>query len=66
MENKYVIGLDFGSDSVRSVLVDASNGATLGSKVHWYKRWKEGKYCDPEANRFRQHPLDHIDLPARC
>ncbi|HCX24758.1 MAG: ribulokinase [Flammeovirgaceae bacterium] len=61
MENKYVIGLDFGSDSVRSVLVDASNGATLGSKVHWYKRWKEGKYCDPEANRFRQHPLDHIE-----
>ncbi|WP_258098052.1 ribulokinase [Marinoscillum pacificum] len=61
MENKYVIGLDFGSDSVRSVLVDASNGATLGSKVHWYKRWKEGKYCDPAANRFRQHPLDHIE-----
>lgn len=61
MENKYVIGLDFGSDSVRSVLVDASNGKTLGSKVHWYRRWKEGKYCEPTENQFRQHPLDHIE-----
>ncbi|MEQ8472480.1 MAG: ribulokinase [Marinoscillum sp.] len=61
MENKYVIGLDFGTDSVRSVLVDASNGATLGSKVHWYKRWKEGLYCNPSTNQFRQHPLDHIE-----
>ncbi len=61
MSNECVIGLDFGTDSVRSVLVDASNGATLGTKVHWYKRWKEKKYCDPSANRFRQHPLDHIE-----
>ena len=61
MENTYVIGLDFGSDSVRSVLVDTANGETLGSKVHWYKRWKEGKYCEPSANQFRQHPLDLIE-----
>lgn len=61
MEKQYVIGLDFGTDSVRSVLVDATDGSTLGSKVHWYKRWKEGKYCDPSTNSFRQHPLDHIE-----
>lgn len=61
MKNEYVIGLDFGSDSVRSVLVNASNGHTLGSKVHWYQRWKEGRYCEPNNNQFRQHPLDHIE-----
>ncbi len=61
MGNRYVIGLDFGSDSVRSVLVDAENGTTVGSKVHWYQRWKEGKYCVPARNQFRQHPLDHIE-----
>lgn len=61
MSKQYVIGLDFGTDSVRSVLVDAATGATLGSKVHWYQRWKEGKYCNPQQNRFRQHPLDHIE-----
>ncbi|MCC6723607.1 MAG: ribulokinase [Saprospiraceae bacterium] len=57
----YVIGLDYGTDSVRAVLIDASNGAELASSVHWYARWKEGKYCNPAANQFRQHPLDHIE-----
>ena len=33
MLKKYVIGLDFGTDSVRSLLVDASNGESIGSKV---------------------------------
>ena len=61
MSKQYVIGLDFGTDSVRSVLVDAADGNTLGSKVHWYRRWKEGKYCNPEQNQFRQHPLDLIE-----
>ncbi|MFP4507070.1 MAG: ribulokinase [Cyclobacteriaceae bacterium] len=61
MKSTYVIGLDFGTDSVRSVLVDTSDGKIINSKVYWYARWKEGKYCDPSANRFRQHPLDHIE-----
>ncbi|MBI1225993.1 MAG: ribulokinase [Bacteroidetes bacterium] len=57
----YVIGLDYGSDSVRAVLIDAGNGAELASSVHYYQRWKAGKYCDPSINQFRQHPLDHIE-----
>jgi L-ribulokinase len=57
----YVIGLDYGTDSVRAVLIDAGNGAELASNVHWYARWREGKYCNPAANQFRQHPLDHIE-----
>jgi L-ribulokinase len=57
----YVIGLDYGTDSVRAVLIDASNGAEMASSVHCYARWKEGKYCNPAANQFRQHPLDHIE-----
>ncbi|HET8735046.1 MAG TPA: ribulokinase [Pricia sp.] len=57
----YVIGLDYGSDSVRAVLIDTENGKELASEVHGYPRWKEGKYCDPSKNRFRQHPLDHIE-----
>ena len=61
MSEQFVIGLDFGTDSVRSVLVDTSNGQTMGTKVHWYTRWKEGKYCNPTINQFRQHPLDHIE-----
>jgi L-ribulokinase len=58
---KYVIGLDYGTDSVRAVLIDTENGAELASEVHWYARWKKGLYCDAPSNRFRQHPLDHIE-----
>lgn len=58
---KYVIGLDYGSDSVRAVLIDAQTGAELASEVHWYQRWKNKLYCEPGINQFRQHPLDHIE-----
>ena len=58
---KYVIGLDYGTDSVRAVIVNASNGEEVASDVHYYTRWSEGKYCDPSANRFRQHPLDYLE-----
>lgn len=59
---KYVIGLDYGSDSARAVLVDASNGETLATAVRYYPRWTEGKYCSPSQNRYRQHPLDYIEV----
>jgi L-ribulokinase len=57
----YVIGVDYGSDSVRSVLVNATNGEEVASSVYYYPRWKEGKYCIPSENQFRQHPLDYVE-----
>ncbi len=57
----YVIGVDYGTDSLRSIIVDASNGNEISSFVYNYKRWNEGKYCDPVKNQFRQHPLDYIE-----
>ena len=57
----YVIGLDYGSDSVRAVLIDTQNGAELASEVFWYPRWKKQQYCNLGINQFRQHPLDHIE-----
>lgn len=59
--NQYVIGVDYGSDSVRSVIVDAHNGKELASSVFYYPRWKQGLYCDAAENRFRQHPLDYVE-----
>ncbi len=61
MAKKYVIGIDYGTDSVRSVVVDTSNGEIAGSSVFEYPRWKKGLYCDPSINQFRQHPLDYIE-----
>ncbi|UZJ64470.1 ribulokinase [Sphingobacterium sp. KU25419] len=61
MNKAYVIGLDYGSDSVRSVLVDAENGEEISSAVFYYPRWNSGQYCDPMTNQFRQHPLDYIE-----
>jgi L-ribulokinase len=57
----YVIGVDYGTDSVRSVLVDAANGSEMASSVFYYSRWKAGEYCISSANQFRQHPLDYIE-----
>ncbi len=59
--SNYVIGLDYGTDSVRAVLVDVESGKEVASAVHQYTRWKKNLYCDPTRNRFRQHPLDHIE-----
>lgn len=62
MEEKYVIGLDYGSDSARAVLVNARTGETVATSVKYYPRWKEGKYCNPAVNQYRQHPQDYIDV----
>jgi len=61
MTKKYVIGIDYGTDTVRSVVVDTSNGQIAGTSVIDYPRWKKGLFCDPSVNQFRQHPLDYIE-----
>jgi L-ribulokinase len=58
---KYVIGLDYGTDSCRAVVVEAETGNEVASSVKYYRRWKEGKYCIPLKNQYRQHPLDYIE-----
>lgn len=58
---KYVIGLDYGTDSVRAMLIDTADGHEVASNVCQYKRWKNKQFCDAAKNQFRQHPLDHIE-----
>ncbi|MDP4277402.1 MAG: ribulokinase [Bacteroidota bacterium] len=58
---KYVIGLDYGTDSCRALIVDAETGAEQASSVKYYPRWAKGLYCQPTANQYRQHPSDYVD-----
>ena len=57
---KYTIGLDYGSDSCRAVIVNAESGQEIASSVKHYKRWAAGKYCDPQNN---QLPLEELLQP---
>ena len=61
MNNQYVIGVDYGTDSIRSIIVNAHNGNEVASSIFYYPRWKDGLYCDASLNQFRQHPLDYIE-----
>lgn len=58
---KFTIGLDYGTDSVRAIVVNTHTGEILSTHVHEYVRWKQGLYCKPERSQFRQHPLDYLD-----
>ncbi|MBC7946260.1 MAG: ribulokinase [Chitinophagaceae bacterium] len=59
--SSFVIGVDYGTDSVRSVIVDTAQGNEIASSIYYYPRWRDGMYCDPSINQFRQHPQDYID-----
>lgn len=61
MSQAFVIGVDYGTDSVRSVIIDAHSGEEKASSVFYYPRWKKGWYCNASQNQFRQHPLDYTE-----
>lgn len=57
----YTIGVDFGSDSVRALLVNALTGEYIHSAESHYSRWAKGLYTDKTKAMFRQSPLDYLE-----
>ena len=57
----YVVGIDFGTDSVRTLIVKTADGKEISGAVSYYNRWKKGKYCRAASNQFRHHPLDYLE-----
>jgi L-ribulokinase len=60
VENNFFIGIDFGTDSVRALVV-SNAGRITASAVSPYERWGKGLFCDPDRSQFRHHPLDYIE-----
>lgn len=58
---KLVAGIDYGSDSVRVLLVEAETGITVSEGACAYPRWMKKEYCNPGIVRYRQHALDYIE-----
>jgi L-ribulokinase len=57
----YAIGLDYGTNSVRCLIVDVTNGNELGTAVHEYETGEAGIIIDSsDHNLARQNPADYI------
>jgi L-ribulokinase len=57
----YTIGLDYGTNSVRCLIVDVTGGDELGSSVYEYETGQEGIILDSaDHNLARQNPADYI------
>lgn len=60
--NKYAIGLDFGTNSVRALIVDVGSGDEVGTAVVDYASGEHGVIIDPkDPHLARQHPGDYIE-----
>jgi L-ribulokinase len=61
MQGAYTIGLDYGTNSARAVVVDCADGRTLGTATFEYPSGEKGIILDPRSPHLaRQHPADYV------
>jgi L-ribulokinase len=59
---RYAIGVDYGTNSVRALVVDTADGAEVGTSVYNYPSGHHGILLDPkDPNLARQNPADYIE-----
>ncbi len=60
MTAKYTIGLDYGTNSVRALIVNTANGREVGTAVWNYEHGTAGVILSRDPNLARQHPADYV------
>src|SRR5208282_743821 len=58
---KYTIGLDYGTNSVRTLIVNVAGGREVASAVWTYAHGTQGVILSRDPNLARQHPLDYVN-----
>src|SRR5579883_746248 len=62
---RYTIGLDYGTNSVRGLLVDVDSGEEIATNVFGYPHGKAGVIVsERDPDLARQHPQDYLDGAA--
>ena len=60
MSTRYAIGLDYGTNSVRALVVNVANGHEAGTAVWNYEHGTQGVILGRDPNLARQHPADYV------
>jgi L-ribulokinase len=60
MSRQYTIGLDYGTNSVRALIVDTRDGREVGTAVWEYAHGTHGVILARDPNLARQHPADYL------
>jgi len=60
MSAKYTIGLDYGTNSVRTLIVNTVNGREIATAVWNYTHGHEGVILSRDPNLARQHPAEYV------
>ena len=61
-QSRYTLGLDFGTNSARCLVVRVADGAEVGTAVYEYAHGEAGIILDrKEPELARQHPGDYIE-----
>src|SRR5512137_1647984 len=60
MSAQYTIGLDYGTNSVRTLIVNAANGKEVATAVWGYEHGEAGVILSRDPNLARQHPADYV------
>ncbi len=61
MSAQYTLGLDYGTNSVRALIVNTASGREIGTAVWKYRQGRDGVLLSRDPNLARQHPSEYVE-----